>query len=90
VALDCGPGRISPDPVGQPPQLADFTLFNEANNPREWPVEGHQLTADHVVYLYNAIYREVKDLPGERIAFGTGPRRRLKSSADTKSALETH
>jgi hypothetical protein len=36
-----------------------FTLFNEANNPREWPVEGHQLTADHVVYLYNAIYREV-------------------------------
>jgi hypothetical protein len=39
------------------------TLFNEANNPREWPVEGHQLTADHVVYLYNAIYREVKDLP---------------------------
>jgi hypothetical protein len=63
VALDCGPGRISPDPVGQPPQLADFTLFNEANNPREWPVEGHQLTADHVVYLYNAIYREVNDLP---------------------------
>jgi hypothetical protein len=40
-----------------------FTLFNEADNPREWPVEGHQLTADHVVYLYNAIYREVKDLP---------------------------
>jgi hypothetical protein len=40
-----------------------FTLFNEANNPREWPVEVHQLTADHVVYLYNAIYREVKDLP---------------------------
>ena len=40
-----------------------LTPFNEANNPREWPVEGHQLTMDHVVYLYNAIYREVKDLP---------------------------
>jgi hypothetical protein len=45
------------------------------------------LTADHVVYLYHAIYREVKDLPGERIAFGTEPRRRLKSSADTKKCV---
>jgi hypothetical protein len=43
--------------------VSRLTLFNEADNPREWPVEGHQLTADHVAYLYNAIYREVKDLP---------------------------
>ena len=39
-----------------------LTPVNEANDPREWPVEGHQLTADHVVYLYNTIYRKVKDL----------------------------
>ena len=43
---------------GGSPELGNFTLFNEANNPREWPVEGHPSTADHVVYLYDAIYRE--------------------------------
>jgi len=40
-----------------------FTLFNEINNPREWPAEGYQVKAADVVYLYNEIYREVDDLP---------------------------
>jgi len=38
------------------------TLFNEVNNPREWPSEGCRITPADVAHLYNEIYHQVKDL----------------------------
>jgi murein DD-endopeptidase MepM/ murein hydrolase activator NlpD len=37
-----------------------YELFNEVNNPREWP-PGYQVKPQDVAYLYNEIYRQTKD-----------------------------